>query len=184
MTSSPQEQDSFDPKSLERPAPQLLTYYLLQSIFAGPAIVFALPYIWFRYQTLRYTFEESGMRMRVGLIFQKEVVTAYRRIQDIHVTSNIVQRWLGISTVSIQTASGSALPEIVLEGVTNPESVRDWLYARLRGARGETTSTPTAQQEPTVATATEKEVSQLLSEIRDNLATLARNKQASSEQAS
>lgn len=164
--------EPFDPKSLERPAPQLLTYYILGSLLSGPFLVLSLPILWFRYQTLRYRFEETGLRLHVGLLFRKETVTAYRRIQDIHVTSNVIQRWLGIASISIQTASGSAMPEIVLEGITQPEMVRDWLYERLRGARWKPGATPEHIADATTSTAQE-EVTQLLSEIRDHLATVA-----------
>ncbi|MCF7962129.1 MAG: PH domain-containing protein [Pirellula sp.] len=40
--------------------------------------------------------------MQLGLLFRKEVVVAFRRIQDIHVSRNLIQRWLGIASVSIQ----------------------------------------------------------------------------------
>jgi uncharacterized protein len=114
--------------------------------------------------------------MQVGLLFRKETVTAYRRIQDIHVTSNVFQRWLGIASISVQTASGSALPEIVLEGITEPEKLRDWLYGKLRGAQlgkgGDaiTRSSGDAQQSNAPL---DHQVAGLLTEIRDHLATIA-----------
>ena len=37
--------------------------------------------------------------------------------------------------MGIQTASGSARAEITIEGIKNPEAVRDFLYERMRGAR-------------------------------------------------
>jgi putative membrane protein len=166
--------DPFNPKEFERPAPQLLTYYILTSLLSGPGVVIVLPMLWFRYATLRYRFEDSGLRMKVGVLFRKEVITAYRRIQDIHVTSNIVQRWMGIACVSIQTASGSAMPEIILEGVTNPEGMRDWLYERLRGAKGDYPASLNASANNQKLDAGPDEVQVLLSEIRDHLATLAR----------
>ena len=32
-------------------------------------------------------------------------------------TRNIIQRWLGLATISIQTASGSSSPEVNVEGI-------------------------------------------------------------------
>jgi len=175
---------SFDPASLQLPPPQLFTYYLLGAILSGPFIIFVFPAIWFRYKTLKYRFEETGMRMSVGVLFRKETVTAYRRIQDIHVSSNVIQRWLGISNISIQTASGSALPEIVIEGVTEPDKLRDWLYERLRGAKGERTVAERADQRPLVSEQSpatgDDEATQLLIAIRDNLAELVRKQEAKS----
>ena len=133
-----------DTTALERPSPKLLTYYLLTGLLTGPGLVIAIPALIIRYNTLRYRFEESGLRMQLGLFFRKEVVVAFRRIQDIHVSRNLIQRWLGIASVSVQTASGNAMPEIVLEGITDPDTVRDWLYERMRGAKGYSSASPLA----------------------------------------
>lgn len=159
---------TLDTAALERPSPSLLTYYVLTGLLSGPACVFVIPALIIRYNTLRYRFEDSGLRMQVGLFFRKEVVVAFRRIQDIHVSRNLVQRWLGIASVSVQTASGNAMPEIVLEGVTNPDEVRDWLYERMRGAKGYSSSQPA----DTLNESAEKpdEATELLRGIRDNLA--------------
>ncbi len=181
--SLPEVNEPFDPNRLELPAPPLLTYYILGTLFSGPFLVLLLPPLWIRYKTLKYQFEDGALRMQVGFLFRKETVTAYRRIQDIHVTSNVIQRWLGIASISIQTASGSAMPEIVLEGVTQPEKMRDWLYERLRGAKGGSApgNSPgsISGHAPSTANTLQSdqasdEVVELLSEIRDNLATLAR----------
>lgn len=159
---------TLDTAALERPSPSLLTYYILTGLLSGPACVFVIPALIIRYNTLRYRFEDSGLRMQLGLFFRKEVVVAFRRIQDIHVSRNLVQRWLGIASVSVQTASGNAMPEIVLEGVTNPDEVRDWLYERMRGAKGYASAQPAA----TLNESAEKpdEATELLRGIRDNLA--------------
>jgi putative membrane protein len=115
--------------------------------------------------------------MQVGLLFRKETITAYRRIQDIHLTSNVIQRWLGIASISIQTASGSAMPEIIIEGVSEPEKLRDWLYARLRGARtGSPVSSPSnslAAIDGSPSESDPSEITRLLTDIRDNLAAMA-----------
>jgi putative membrane protein len=122
--------------------------------------------------TLRYEFEESGLRMRVGMLFRNETITAYRRIQDIHLTSNVLQRWLGIASISIQTASASMAPEIVIEGVSEPEKLRDWLYQRLRGTQPVDAVVAVSENDSENASLVNDEVTQLLTEIRDNLARL------------
>ncbi len=173
-----------DTQALERPSPKLLNYYFLCSLLTGPAIIVSLPALIIRYTMLRYYFEESGLRMTTGLIFRKEVIVAFRRIQDIHVSANVVQRWLGIATVSIQTASGNATPEIVLEGITNADQVRDWLYERLRGAKGQSAVTApqsnrlsSSERALAIASPPENEDAlALLREIRDALAIVASRK--------
>jgi putative membrane protein len=96
-------------------------------------MVFLLPYLYFRYHTLRYRFDEEGIHMKVGILFRRETNLTYARIQDIHLRSGILQRWLGLANVQIQTASGSAGPELVIEGFKEFEFIRDFLYTRMRG---------------------------------------------------
>ncbi|MCA9157103.1 MAG: PH domain-containing protein [Planctomycetales bacterium] len=158
---------AFDASRLSRPAPQLFIYYCLVALSTLPGVVIALPLLWFRYLTLRYRFDDEGVSMRVGLLFKKEILLTYRRIQDIHLTRNIIQRWLGLATVSIQTASGSAGPEMKIEGILEAEQLRDYLYQKMRGAKGEPIEASDAKLSPHVGTVTE-----LLTEIRDNLAQL------------
>lgn len=180
---------TLDTSALERPSPKLLTYYLLMGLATGPGLVIAIPAFIIRYNTLRYRFEDSGLRMQLGLFFRKEVVIAFRRIQDIHVSRNLIQRWLGIASVSVQTASGNAMPEIVLEGITDPDSVRDWLYERMRGAKGYATATPTIAAGanlpmPPRLDTHDAEVTELLRGIRDNLARLAEKSTRNSDSTS
>jgi putative membrane protein len=118
-----------------RPTGALLTYYMLLAILTGPAVIVILPWRYFRFRTLRYTFDAEGVSMRWGLLFRREVSLTYARIQDIHLVSNIVERWLGLGRVQIQTASGQAGAELTIEGLPDFETVRDELYRRMRGAR-------------------------------------------------
>jgi putative membrane protein len=121
--------------AIERPAPALFRYYLLLALTAGPAYPFLLAYLYFRYHTLRYRFDEEGISMRWGVLFRREINLTYARIQDIHLSSNLVERWLGLARIEIQTASGSAKAEMTIEGLHEFEEVRDFLYVRMRGTR-------------------------------------------------
>ena len=84
---------------------------------------------------MRYRFDEEGVWRRQGLLWRREVNVSYRRIQDIHLTNGIIQRWLGLATISIQTAAGSATPQITIDGVLEAEALRDYLYTKMRGVR-------------------------------------------------
>ena len=121
--------------AIERPHPNLLTYYLLASLLAGPFFPIPLVYLYFRYHTMRYRFDEHGVNMRWGILFRREVSLAYARIQDIHLTSNLVERWLGLAEVKLSTASGSSSAEMTIEGRQDFELVRDFLYSRMRGVQ-------------------------------------------------
>lgn len=121
--------------ALVRPHRNLLTYYTVMSLTAGPFF----PIVWlvnyFRYQTMQYRFDVDGVTMRWGILFRREVILNYARIQDIQIVSNLLERWLGLGRVQIQTASGSALPEMTIEGFFEYEAIRSFLYARMRGTR-------------------------------------------------
>jgi membrane protein YdbS with pleckstrin-like domain len=120
---------------LERPSQSLLTLYVLRAVLTGPAVLITLPVLLCRYWTLRYRFDEDGIHARWGVLFRREVNLSYARIQDLHLTSGLLQRWLGLADVQVQTASGSATPELVIEGFKNHEAIRDFLYTRMRGYR-------------------------------------------------
>ncbi len=119
-----------------RPRGSLLFYYMLLSILAGPGIIVVLPIRFFRFRTLKYVFDPDGVTVRWGILFRREISLTYARIQDIHLVSNVVERWLGLGRVQIQTASGNAAAEMTIEGLPDYEQVRDELYVRMRGARG------------------------------------------------
>jgi uncharacterized protein len=174
-TSAPSEELPFDPYAIQRPAPILLRYYALASVLAGPFFPVAFIPLLFKYETLKYRFDEHGIAMTWGLLFRREIYLTYRRIQDIHLTRNIIQRWMGLATVAVQTASGSATPEMCIDGVLEAGSLRDFLYSRMRGARDE--HTPTSVQSPAPPVSTESEDSlSLLREIRDLVQNLAQER--------
>lgn len=118
-----------------QPDRRLLTYYALGSLLLGPAFFVALIPLYFRYHTLRYEIDEEGITARWGILFRREVLLTYARIQDIHLTSNLVERWLGLAKVKVQTASGSASAEMTIEGMPQYDAIRDFLYGRMRGAK-------------------------------------------------
>ena len=91
---------------------------------------------------MRYRFDDEGIHMKWGVIFRNEIMLNYSRIQDIHLQSNIVERWLGLARIVVQTASGSSNQEMTLEGIPNHDAMRDFLYSRMRGARSSPHPTP------------------------------------------
>jgi uncharacterized protein len=120
---------------IERPNPKLMTYYVLTCLLTGPLFPFLILPAYFRYHTMRYRFDDEGVSMRWGILFRREVVLNYARIQDIHLSSNLIERWLGLARIQIQTASGSSSAEMTIEGLLEFETVRDFLYSKMRGRR-------------------------------------------------
>lgn len=168
--------------AIERPSSKLLTLYVIRTLITTLFFVPVAPLValglYFRYQTLRYKFDEEGISMRWGLIFRKEINLTYARIQDIHIESGFVQRWLGLADIQIQTASGSALPEMTIEGVLEYEPLRDFLYAKMRGMKEHPKAALASGAEPRAASASQAE---LVSALRDVQMELRATRQALEE---
>ena len=124
-----------------------MKYYFLKALATTAAFPVTLPVLYFRFHTLRYRFDAEGIHMSWGILLRREVMVNYSRIQDIHLRSNFVERWLGLARIEIQTASGSSGAELTLEGLADHEAMRDFLYSRMRGAHG----TPAPAAEPLAA---------------------------------
>ncbi len=119
--------------ALTRPDDSLLTLYLIYSVLSTVLFPVVFLPLYFRFRTLRYRFDERGVAVSYGLLWRRESYLTYARIQDIHVSRNILERWLGLGSVQIQTASGSAGAEEAIVGVRRFDDIRNFLYARMRG---------------------------------------------------
>ncbi|MEO7167648.1 MAG: PH domain-containing protein [Spartobacteria bacterium] len=168
MPTSPNE--SKEIFALSAPDPALFTLYFIRALLTGPGLIVVLPYLYFRYHTLRYTFDEEGVHMRVGILFRREVNLTYARIQDIHLSTGLLQRWLGLADIQIQTASGSSDAELVIEGFKEYEAIRDFLYTRMRGYHAAGKPVPNeSSRTPAAGTDPNAEMISLLRTIRDEL---------------
>jgi putative membrane protein len=165
--------ERFDPAQTTRPDKALLRYYVLVSLMALPAFPAVFLPLYFKYHTLEYRFDRDGIAMSWGILLRREIYLTYRRIQDIHVTRNLFHRWLGLADVAVQTASGSAKAEMTIEGLRDPEAVRDYLYERMRGARDDADhpAADAAHADPALV---------LLTEIRDEIRRLRQSRGARS----
>ena len=150
-----------------------MTYYAITAAMTLVGFPFVVLPLYFKYHTLRYRFDDKGIAMSYGILFRREVYLTYRRIQDIHVTRNFIQRWLGLASVAVQTASGSSGAQMTIEGIREPERLRDFLYRQMRGAHGEHAGGPERDDgavAPAVASAAGgDEALMLLREIRDEI---------------
>ena len=159
--------------ALTRPHPRLMTYYALRSLALGPLFPVLLIPSWFRYHTMHYRFDEEGVSMGWGILFRREIHLTYTRIQDLHLESNVVERWLGLARIAVQTASGSAQAEMTIEGIAEFEELRDFLYSRMRGhavdsrpAKAAAAGTVRAASAPDDLAAVLREVTAELRELR------------------
>ena len=142
-------------QAIVRPQPALFTYYLLTSAVLLCAAPLALVPLYFHYHTLWYRFTDEGVSMGHGILFRKELQLTYARMQDIHLSQNLLERWLGIGTLVVQTAGSGDGGNLRIVGVAHVEAIRDYLYMRMRGVRTEAPA--------------EQPADALLAEIRDAL---------------
>ena len=158
----------FDPTTITQPHERLLTYYFIHALLTLPAFPVMMIVLYIKYRTMRFRFDHEGIWKRQGLLWRHETNVAYRRIQDIHLTNGIIQRWLGLATVSLQTAAGSSTAEVTIDGVLEAEALRDFLYTKMRGVRD---GAHAAAHVPEGASDGEihDETLALLTEIRDSL---------------
>ncbi len=159
--------------AIERPHKNLFTYSVLSLLVIPPLLPILILPVYFRYHTMRYRFTAEGISMSWGILFRRETIVNYARIQDIHLKSNFVERWLGLARVMIQTASGNSGAEMTLEGLQEFEAVRDFLYARMRGVKDHPTAV--AQADASLgpgAPAADAELAAVLREIVGELRAL------------
>jgi putative membrane protein len=165
---------------IERPHANLWKYYALCCLMVFPAAPILLPVHWFRYHSMRYHFTAEGVSMSWGVLFRRQILLNYARIQDIHLQSNLLERWLGLGRLLIQTASGSSTAEMTIEGLQEFEVVRDFLYSRMRGVKDHPhASAPSAASSPATATSpahsasvAEAELAGILREIASEMRSL------------
>src|SRR5512140_994132 len=119
---------------LDGPREELLTWYFLKALATLFAFPVTMVVLYFRYHTMRYKFDEEGIHLSWGILMRHEIMLNYSRIQDIQLHSNVIERWLGLTRIEVQTAAGASDSEMTLEGLPNPEAMRDFLYSRMRGA--------------------------------------------------
>ncbi|HVT73496.1 MAG TPA: PH domain-containing protein [Lacunisphaera sp.] len=161
--------------ALERPDRSLLTYYLLSALVIPPLFPILGTYLYFRYHTMRYKFTDEGISMSWGILFRRQIIINYARIQDIHLRSNVVERWLGLARILVQTASGSSSAEMTIEGLKEFEALRDFLYSKMRGVKDHppaapAVAAPAAGSAPGELAAALREVAGELRAVREELA--------------
>jgi uncharacterized membrane protein YdbT with pleckstrin-like domain len=136
---------------ISRPCPALMKYYILKALATTFAAPVTLLLFYFRFHTMRYRFDAEGIHMAWGILMRHEIMLNYSRIQDIQLRSNVVERWLGLVRIEIQTASGSSGSEMTLEGITDHTAMRDFLYSRMRGAHNQHSVSTTAPASDSLA---------------------------------
>ena len=132
-----------------------------------------------RYDTTWYVMTEHSLRIRRGVWIIREVTITFENVQNLHIRQGPLQRHFGISNLVVETAGSGggegqgkgarASNQGVIEGIGDPQRIRDLILSRLRLSRtaglGDEEGSPASSKSAwTNAHLT------LLREIRDELA--------------
>ncbi|PKG33901.1 PH domain-containing protein [Methanoregula sp.] len=125
------------------------------AVLAGLLFIVVLFIVWTRlyYATMEYELHDDELRWRRGVWFRTTGIVPYNRITNLDLRQGPVMRWLGISTISVQTAgySGQAVPEIRIEAIEHAEELREILRGYVRACSGRSDGTGTGASVPPVA---------------------------------
>lgn len=64
----------------------------------------------------------------------------------IHIHAGLIQPWLHLADIKIQTASGNTDAEMVIEGLLEYKEIRNFLYEKMRGYKGSNETHKTAHK--------------------------------------
>ena len=102
------------------------------------AVIFILLWIWvgMYYDSMSYELREDEINWKRGVWFRTTGIVPYNRIVNLDLRQGPLMRFLGISTLAIQTAgySGQAVPEIKIEGIEHAEELRELIRSNVRGS--------------------------------------------------
>jgi hypothetical protein len=133
-------------------AAETLDLLVMAAVLAGLVVIIIVFVVWTRlyYDTMAYELHDDELRWRRGVWFRTTGIVPYNRITNLDLKQGPVMRWLGISTISIQTAgySGQAVPEIRIEAIEQAEELRELLRAAVRSCSAGGDGTGTSGQAP------------------------------------
>jgi membrane protein YdbS with pleckstrin-like domain len=107
-------------------------------ILAGTALLLILLWYWvgLYYESMWYELRDDEINWKRGVWFRKTGIVPYNRITNLDVRQGPFMRFLGISTLAIQTAgySGQAVAEIRIEAIEHAEELREGIRSMIRGS--------------------------------------------------
>jgi uncharacterized protein len=107
-------------------------------ILGGTLLIFAVLWYWvgLYYESMWYELREDEITWKRGVWFRTTGIVPYNRITNLDVRQGPFMRFLGISSLAIQTAgySGQAVPEIRIEAIEHAEELRELIRSMVRGS--------------------------------------------------
>jgi uncharacterized membrane protein YdbT with pleckstrin-like domain len=101
------------------------------SILAGLALLLVPAFYHLKQKTVLYTLTDSKIEIDEGFIFQNSRNIPLRSIQDVSVSSSILQRMLGFGNLVIDNASEDG-GKIILKNINTPKKYADLLLKEMR----------------------------------------------------
>jgi membrane protein YdbS with pleckstrin-like domain len=143
-----------------------------------------------RYDTTWYVMSQRSLRIRRGIWVIHETTITFENVQNVAVRQGPIQRLFGIANILVDTAGGGAEAQHgahgarhavahrgLIEGISEPQRLRDLILRRLRGTR----STGLGDEGPAEMAAHRgwcREHVAVLTDIRDALGELVRRQAA------
>lgn len=111
-----------------------MAVYALGGLAVGAVLGYEVLY----FRRFEYELTDDTLDIRSGVVSRRERELPYRRIQNVDISENIIQRLLGIAAVGLETAGGSST-EGTIKYVTAAEArrLRTEIQRRKRGQTGE-----------------------------------------------
>src|SRR5690606_33015047 len=87
---------------------------------------------------------DRSLRIRRGIWDIMEHTITFENVQNVSVSQGPLQRYFGIATIIVETAGSSSGEgenvhaignKAILEGIDNPEEIRDLIMERVRASR-------------------------------------------------
>ncbi|NJM53493.1 MAG: PH domain-containing protein [Blastocatellia bacterium] len=101
------------------------------SVLAGLALLLIPAFYHLKQKTVLYTLTDSKVEIDEGFIFQNSRNVPLRSIQDVSVSSSILQRMLGFGNLVIDNASEDG-GKIILKDINTPKKYADLLLKEMR----------------------------------------------------
>jgi membrane protein YdbS with pleckstrin-like domain len=137
----------------------------LALLWWAPGMLLAAPY----YRSLRYEIREDEVIVHVGILTRSVKHVPYRTVTNTTVRRGVLDRWLGLGSLDIQTAgiSGTSKAEQSLVGLENADEVYALVAAELRRFRGAMAPTAAGEEgETSRVTSADETLAALLGEVR------------------
>jgi membrane protein YdbS with pleckstrin-like domain len=141
----------------------LLVTFVLNLLWWAPGMLLTGPY----YRSLRYEIHEDEMIVNAGIVTKSTKHVPFRTVTNLTVKRGILDRWLGIGTLDIETAGMSGtqgVPEQSLVGLENPQEVYEMVVSALHRFRGG--MAPTSAEEEAPMAAPSETLNAILAEVR------------------